>query len=119
MGIQDNRQEKPNGRNEGVLYDDKKRYRKPLDMKKQQELFDTSEFTNWEKEWQGMPEFVSENKKPYQQIIVSFRNFEDVKEFADKLGIKVTPKTNSTWFPLRKMDKGFFYENENFKKDEK
>ena len=87
-------------------------------MSNQKSLFD--DFDNeWQKEWKDMPEFVSENKKPYQQIIVSFNSFEDVKEFAKRLDLKVTPKTNSTWFPAKKWDTGDVYVNKNWGKDEK
>jgi hypothetical protein len=81
-------------------------------------LFDDLE-NEWEKEWKDMPEFISENKKPSQQIIVSFKSYEDVKEFAKRLGITVTPKTNSTWFPAKGWDTGDVYINENWNKDEK
>lgn len=75
--------------------------------------------TECEKEWIGMPEMVAENKKPFQQIIVSFRTYDDVKMFAEKLGLKVTPKTNSTWFPEKKWDTGSVYVNDNWGKDDK
>ena len=82
--------------------------------KEQKTLFDAAEFTDWENEWHDMPEFISENKKPSQQIIVSFRNFDDVKKFAALLNIKVTPKTKSTWYPPKDIDKGFSYKNKNW-----
>jgi hypothetical protein len=81
-------------------------------------LFDDFE-NEWQKEWKDMPEFVAENKKPSQQIIVSFNSYQDVKEFAKRLGISVTPKTNSTWFPAKDRDSGDVYINENWNKDEK
>ncbi len=72
----------------------------------------------WQKEWKDMPEFVAENKKPCQQITVSFRSYDDVREFAKRLGLKVTPNTNSTWFPNREHDKGEVYISEKWGKDE-
>ena len=80
-------------------------------MGEQKSLFNTDDFTSYSKEWEGMPEFISKDKKPFQQIIVSFRNYDDVKSFAKLLGLKVTPKSNSTWYPARKIDKGSFYLN--------
>jgi len=68
--------------------------------KKDKGLFEDFE-NEWEKEWKDMPEFVQEDQKPMQQIVVSFASFEDVKQFAELLGMKVTRKTNSTWFPHR------------------
>jgi hypothetical protein len=81
-------------------------------------LFDDYE-NEWQKEWKDMPEFISENKKPYQQIIVSFRDFNNVKEFAKRLGLNVTPKTDALWFPLKEKESGFYYKNDNWGKDEK
>lgn len=80
-------------------------------------LFDDFE-NEWQKEWKDMPEFVSNNKKPYQQIKISFRNFDDVKEFAKRLGLNVTPKTDALWFPLKEKEDGLHYINENWNKDE-
>jgi hypothetical protein len=87
-------------------------------MLKQTNLFD--EFENeWQKEWKDMPEFLSEDKKPFQQIIVSFKTYEDVKVFGEKLGLKVTPKTDALWFPQKQKESGFYYINQNWKTDEK
>jgi len=72
-----------------------------------------------EKEWKDMPQYVSESKQPYQQIIVSFSNFDDVKEFAKRLGMKfVSPKTDCTWFPPKQRDNKQIYVNPNWRKDE-
>lgn len=85
----------------------------------QQDLFPNLE-NEWRKEWKDMPEFNSKNKKPYQQIIISFRNFDDVKLFADKLGIKsITPKTKGFWFPEKDLDDKDIYVNKNWKGNEK
>ena len=86
----------------------------------QQSLFDSDEILEkWQEEWVGMPEYVSEDKKPVQQIIVSFKTYADVVEFGKRLSITITPKTNSTWFPAKAWDTGSFYVNENWGKDEK
>ena len=55
----------------------------------------------WEDEWDDMPEYISLNKKPVQQIKVSFATYEDVQAFAELLGMNVSEKTDSTWFPHR------------------
>jgi hypothetical protein len=81
-------------------------------------LFDDYE-NEWQKEWKDMPEFVTENKKPFQQITVSFKSYDDVKEFAKRLEVQVTPKTDSFWFPLKEKESGMFYVNKNWNKDEK
>ena len=72
-----------------------------------------------EREWKDMPQYVSTSKQPYQQIIVSFSNFDDVKEFARLLGIKtITPKTDCSWFPPKQRDDKEIYVNKNWGKDE-
>lgn len=57
-----------------------------------------------DKEWKGMPEFVQERQTPYQQITVRFDSEEDVQEFAQLIGQKLTPKTKSIWHP--KLERG-------------
>jgi hypothetical protein len=79
-------------------------------MMKQINMFPDLE-NEWEKEWKDMPEFISENKKPSQQITISFKDFEDVKMFAKLLNVKVTPKTDSFWFPIKEIDNGEVYSN--------
>lgn len=61
-------------------------------------LFELPE-TDWEKEWQGMPEFVLAHQKPFCQLIVRFRSQEALDEFAALIGQKLTPKTKSIWHP--------------------
>jgi hypothetical protein len=50
-------------------------------------------------EWQGMPEYESENIGPYRQLIVSFRNEQDVQKFGALINQQITPKTKSFWWP--------------------
>jgi len=54
------------------------------------------------KHWVGMPDFEP-NLKPLQ-IIVSFENKEDRKNFGKLLNIKLTEKTKSIWFPFKEKD---------------
>jgi hypothetical protein len=56
---------------------------------------------SWQKEWKGMPEFVQEKKEPYCKIIFRFETEEDLKEFSDLIGQKLTNKTKSSWYPYR------------------
>lgn len=53
----------------------------------------------WKKYWGGMPEFVSDSLLP-RKLIVSFRTEEDFQEFGKLIGLNVTPKTKSTWYPV-------------------
>jgi hypothetical protein len=69
---------------------------------------------NWKEHWVGMPEYVQKDETPHQQIIVSFRSEQDVKDFAQLIGQKLTYKTKSVWFPPYKLEKpsNFLYINE-------
>lgn len=62
------------------------------------DLFGGSLKAYWEEHWWGMPEFVSEDLKPYQKIIVSFRSLEEVRAFGELMGQRFTSKTKSAWF---------------------
>lgn len=62
-------------------------------------LFDNE--YDWQSEWQSMPEFVQEQKKPYTQIIVRFENESDLQDFARVIGQKLTKKTKSIWHPFK------------------
>jgi hypothetical protein len=63
------------------------------------DLFGYEQF-DWQKEWQGMPEFIQEDLMPFRAINVRFRNEEDVQEFAKLLGQVITPKQKALWFPF-------------------
>jgi hypothetical protein len=63
------------------------------------DLFGYEQF-NWQKEWQGMPEFIQEDLMPFRAINVRFRNEEDVQAFAKLLGQVITPKQKALWFPF-------------------
>jgi hypothetical protein len=54
---------------------------------------------SWESEWWGMPEFVMGNTEPKRKITVLFSCDEDAEEFARRLGLKISNKTDSVWFP--------------------
>jgi len=55
----------------------------------------------WEVEWQGMPEFESEDQyeKIYQKIIIRFETKEHFEAFAKLIGQNLTAKTQSIWYP--------------------
>ena len=82
-------------------------------MNDQIEMFPDFE-NEWEKEWHDMPEFVQENQEPVQQIIISFQNYHQVKEFGKLLDQNVTPNTKSLWYPKRETlpPKFFLYIDE-------
>jgi hypothetical protein len=53
---------------------------------------------DWEIEWQDMPEFNNQGNQ-FTQIVVHFKEEEDVEEFSKLLDQKITDKTKSIWFP--------------------
>ena len=67
-------------------------------MNDQIEMFPDFE-NEWEKEWHDMPEFLQENQEPVQQIIISFQNYHQVKEFGKLLDQNVTQHI-AQWFLL-------------------
>ena len=62
-------------------------------------LFDVKK--DWQKEWVGMPEFTQEKIEPYSSIIIRFETKEDLENFANLIGQRLTKKTKSIWFPFR------------------
>ena len=60
-----------------------------------------------ELEWTDMPEFNQKDLTPKRQVIVSFKNEDDVKSFAKLINQKITDKTKSLWFPEVKDAKQF------------
>jgi ParB-like chromosome segregation protein Spo0J len=60
---------------------------------------------NAAEEWQGMPEYISENQLAYRQIIISFQNEDDIYVFASLIQQPITEKTKSLWFPKAEQDK--------------
>ena len=52
-------------------------------------------------EWQQMPEFVQEKQEPFAQVIFRFESEDDLQEFAELIGQKLTAKTKSAWHPHR------------------
>ena len=67
------------------------------DNESQEILFDVP--PHWEDQWNGMPEYKMGNTEPAQKITISFKSFDDVKEFGRLIGQRVTPQTDSLWFP--------------------
>lgn len=52
-------------------------------------------------EWKQMPEFVQEKQEPFAQITFRFESQEDLLEFSELIGQKLTGKTKSAWYPFR------------------
>lgn len=69
----------------------------------QQELFSVPK--EWENHWKGMPEYEQKDLMPWQTIKVHFRNMQDRKEFATRMGQQVTDKTQFMWYPKAEIQK--------------
>ena len=70
---------------------------------KKNTLFSTSKIGG-EKEWIGMPEFVHDDKTPYQSIIVHFRDNIDLEKFADLIHQNIHLSTKSIWYPKAEIE---------------
>lgn len=54
---------------------------------------------NWKDAWHGMPEFGQDDLTPFKTIYVHFESQEDVNQFAELIGQKITLKTRFIWHP--------------------
>jgi hypothetical protein len=49
--------------------------------------------------WRGMPEFVSDDLRPYRTLPVHFATKEDMDAFAKFVGQPITKITKCIWYP--------------------
>lgn len=70
------------------------------------DLFDDQ--FDYEKEWQGMPEFVSEDLKSIASVTVNFLTVEDMNAFSELIGRRITFQTKSILFPVVKPVKKIY-----------
>ena len=54
---------------------------------------------DWKSEWWGMPEFSMGDASPQHKITVNFLTTADVVAFAKRLGVPVTSRSDSVWYP--------------------
>lgn len=64
---------------------------------RQIKLFDVPQ--DWEKTWEGMPEFEMEDHMPWQTIDVHFRTKDDRQAFAKLTDQPLSEKTGFIWYP--------------------
>ena len=64
---------------------------------------------DWEKEWQGMPEFIQNDNQYFHSIIVHFRNRDDINAFAKLVNQNISGTTKFMTYPelelTRRADK--------------
>lgn len=65
---------------------------------------------NWKEIWWGMPEFKMEDATPNYQITMNFMTKDDLEDFAKRLELPITTKSNSAWWPHQKRLKSREYE---------
>lgn len=53
----------------------------------------------WQDHWQGMPDFVQEEQKPFHKVNVCFKTKEDFEAFRELTGVTMTSKTKTVWYP--------------------
>lgn len=59
---------------------------------------------DYEKEWQGMPEFNQEDLGAVKSVIVHFASRDDISEFEKLVEQAITDKTKSLWFPKQERE---------------
>ena len=69
------------------------------EIRRQLDIFGNVAEEDWEKEWLDMPEYAHKDKTAERQLIINFKNEEDLKNFSNLIGQKITSKTKSIWFP--------------------
>jgi hypothetical protein len=75
-----------------------------MTAKKQPSLFDLESFEepvdeSWRDEWKDMPEFVQEKQEAYATINVRFRDQQDLDDFAQRIGQRLTSRTKAIYHP--------------------
>lgn len=61
---------------------------------------------NWRDHWWGMPSFEMGDATPSHRITVNFLTMEDYQAFQQALGIRLTPRSDSMWFPEQSRTNG-------------
>jgi len=61
------------------------------------DLFGFEEF-DWKKEWQDMPEFIQNDMKPIYSVTVNFLTVEDMNNFSEIIGKRISFTTKSVLF---------------------
>jgi len=58
---------------------------------------------DYEKEWEGMPEFEQEDLSAIKTIKVNFATIADIDVFSELVGQKITERTRSIWYPKAEL----------------
>ncbi len=77
-------------------------------MSSEQETLFPDDNHNWREEWVGMPEYIQENREGVGSVVVHFETYEDMKQFGDLIGRRITPKTKGVFYPVVKPVKKIY-----------
>jgi len=77
-------------------------------MSSEQETLFPDDSHNWREEWVGMPEYIQENREGVGSIVVYFETYEDMSEFGELIGRRITPKTKGVFYPVTKTVKKIY-----------
>ena len=69
----------------------------------QDALFNIGE--KWQDTWWGMPSYVMGDARPSYRITVNIFTLDDLIDFGQKIGQRVTAKTDSLCYPVQSLDK--------------
>jgi hypothetical protein len=58
-----------------------------------------------EDEWEGMPEYINEDKSSYKSVRVHFKTKKDMENFSKVIGQNILETTRSIWFPQVEIEK--------------
>lgn len=64
---------------------------------------------DWQKEWWGMPSYSTGDICPQRRVVLNFLTEADVEAFVKATGIRITPRTDSIWYPNQERLKGEWY----------
>ena len=67
------------------------------------EEFDPNNPETIQEMWEGMPEFEQEDKTAIKQLIINFETWEDYAAFGELIGVNLTEKTKSSWYPPKEI----------------
>lgn len=91
------------------MNDFSKLYRNKKKVQEQLSLLDDDEF--YKQYWWDMPEFEMDDVSAQYSVKVNFLTYDDLKAFSEKIGIPLTTKSDSCWFPNQPKLNGEFEYN--------
>jgi len=60
---------------------------------------------DYDKEWDGMPEFIAEDLKSIASVTINFLTVDDMNAFSKLIGRRITFQTKSILFPIKESVK--------------